>query len=85
MQLRDRRQGTRQPLNAREIHVGNLLMRDIPPRIALAPPREASGLYGRLLFSVKCFSYDGGLSNISSFFADHDEAEAGYGGCDEPS
>jgi hypothetical protein len=42
-------------LNAGEIHVGNLLMCDVQPWIALEPPREESGLYGRLLFSVKCF------------------------------
>lgn len=47
MQTGDRRQGARQPLTAGEIHVGNLLMRDVQPRIALGPPREESGLYGR--------------------------------------
>jgi len=51
-------------------------MRDVQPRLALKPPREESGLYGRLLFSVKCFLRVGGLNNSFIFFADHDDGRS---------
>lgn len=39
------------------------------------PPREKCGLYGRLLFAVKCFLH-GGLNNTFIFFADHDDGRS---------
>ena len=62
-------------MNAGEIHEGNPGMRDVQSWFALEPPGEEHGLYGRLLFSVKC-SLRRRLEHKSLFFANHDDGRS---------